>query len=41
MSRTGWIILASVLVVGAGLGTFFIVRSMNKGKEEDKKESDK
>ena len=40
MSRTGWIILASVLVVGAGLGTFFIVRSVNKGKE-DKKESDK
>lgn len=41
MSRTGWIILASVLVVGAGVGTFFIIRSRNKGKEDEKKESEK
>jgi len=39
MSRTGWVILASVLIVGAGVGTFFIVRSARKKKEggDDKK----
>jgi hypothetical protein len=37
MSRTGWIILASVLIVGAGVGTYFIVKA-KKGDGDDKKE---
>ena len=38
MSRTGWIIFASVLIVGAGVGTFFIVRASKKAKDGKEKE---
>jgi hypothetical protein len=34
MSKKGWIILASVLVVGAGVGTYFIIK--NKKPKDDK-----
>ena len=37
MSKTGWIVLASVLVVGAGVGTYFIVKAHKKKKEEEPK----
>lgn len=35
MSKTGWIILASIVVVGAGIGTYFIIKA-NKSDEEAK-----
>lgn len=30
MSKTGWIILASVVIVGVGVGSFFIGKSVGK-----------
>lgn len=30
MSKTGWIIVASVLIVGVGVGSFFIGKSVGK-----------
>jgi uncharacterized membrane protein len=35
MSKTGWIILASIVVVGAGIVNYFIIKS-KKNYEEDK-----
>jgi CTP-dependent riboflavin kinase len=33
MSKTGWIILASIVVVGAGIGTYFIIKSKKSDEE--------
>lgn len=41
MSRTGWIILASVLIVGAGVGTYFIVKAKKGGGDKKEKEEEK
>lgn len=30
MSKTGWIVLASIVVVGVGVGSFFIGKSIGK-----------
>ena len=32
MSKKKWIILGSVLAVGLGVGTYFIIKGINKGK---------
>jgi hypothetical protein len=33
MSKTGWIILASIVVVGAGIGTYFILKAKKNDEE--------
>lgn len=35
MSKTGWIIVASVAIIGVGLGSFFIGKSIGKKSIEN------
>lgn len=35
MSKKNWIILGSILAVGLGVGTYFIIKGMNKGNSKD------
>ena len=35
MSKKKWIILGSVLAVGLGVGTYFIIKGINKGNSDD------
>lgn len=38
MSKKNWIILGSVLAVGLGVGTYFIIKGINKGNSEKEEE---
>ena len=33
-----WIILGSILAVGLGVGTYFIIKGINKGNSQDNEE---